>query len=340
MSNVTNKKLLMKQIFGTIAVPITIWIIMEIIVLNLVDTHVVGNLIDVKNLLRALITSFCFALAINTNLMLGRMDLSLGAQMYLGVIFGGNLALRLNLGGVGVLVLSIIIGAISGLVVGYIFVKLKILPMVLGLGMTLVYETISFSSFNQQGLMLFGKPNIEILSNVVFIILIAALVGLFMTYLFQFSIFGYRRRAIKGSQRLASDSSININKNCVVSYLIAGGLAAAAGVFATAYSGTLIPVIGMESNSSVFVNMFPMFLGMWIGSFARNQVVGVFAGALSIQFLKVGLSKLGMDPAYQTIIVYLLWLLFTVYRLNWPKVTYAKKRKIRQMQARQLRLQT
>lgn len=338
MRNVKDRSLIMKQILGTIAVPVIIWFIMEIIDITVADTHVVGNLIDLKNLLRALITSFCFALAINTNLTLGRMDLSLGAQMYLGVIFGGNLALSLKLGGIGVLVFSIVIGALSGLLVGYIFVKIKILPMVLGLGMTLIYETLSFSSFKQQGLMLFGKSNIEILSNVFFIVIVAIVIGLMMTYLFQYSIFGYRRRAIRGSQRLASDSGINIYKNCVISYVVAGGLVAVAGVFATAYSGSLTPVIGMDSNGSVFVNMFPMFLGMWIGSFARNQIIGVFAGALSIQFLKIGLSKLGMDPAYQTIIVYLLWLLFTIYRINWSKVAYAKNRKLRQTEARRMRL--
>ncbi len=326
-----------KQIVGTIAVPIAVWLIMETVDLSVSGVHLIGNMVDIKNLLRALITSFCFALAINSNLTLGRMDLSLGSQMYLGVIFGGNIALSMNLGGIGVLIFSIVFGALGGFLVGVLFVKLRILPMVLGLGMTLIYETLSFSSYNQQGLMLFGKPNVGVLSNVGFIAVIAVIVGVAVTYLFQYSIFGYRRRAIRGSQRLASDSGINIYRNCVKCYILAGGLAGIAGVFSTAYLGTLVPVIGMSSNSSVFVNIFPMVLGMWIGSYARNPVVGVFAGALSLQFLTIGLSKLGMDPAYQTIIRYLLWLVFSVYNLNAWRFEYAKKRKLRQEEARKMR---
>lgn len=81
---------------------------------------------------------------------------------------------------------------------------------------------------------------------------------LVMTYLFQYSGFGYNRRAIQGNQKLAHDAGINIYKNAFLCYVAAGALVAIAGVFDTAYKSSLVPVLGMNSNSTVFANMFPM----------------------------------------------------------------------------------
>ena len=95
---------------------------------------------------------------------------------------------------------------LAGGFVGFLFINMRILPMVLGLGISLVYECISFSMYNQQGLNLFGKPGVSILSNWGFIIVVTLLVMLVMTYLFQYSGFGYNRRAIQGNQKLAHDA--------------------------------------------------------------------------------------------------------------------------------------
>ena len=47
----------------------------------------------------------------------------------------------------------------------------------------------------------------------------------------QLSVFGYKRRAIRGNQKLAVDSGINIYINCLICYAMAGALVAVSGVF-------------------------------------------------------------------------------------------------------------
>ena len=255
--------LLMNAAF-TVAIPAAVWLIMELLNLAFCGVHTLNSTVDYTTLMRNLVTSFCFALGLNCNLPVGRMDTSTGSQMYLACIIGGNIALSLNLGGVGVLVFSMLFGMLAGGFVGFLFINMRILPMVLGLGISLVYECISFSMYNQQGLNLFGKPGVSILSNWGFIIVVTLLVMLVMTYLFQYSGFGYNRRAIQGNQKLAHDAGINIYKNAFLCYVAAGALVAIAGVFDTAYKSSLVPVLGMNSNSTVFANMFPMAVGVWL----------------------------------------------------------------------------
>lgn len=317
--------LLMNAAF-TVAIPAAVWLIMELLNLAFCGVHTLNSTVDYTTLMRNLVTSFCFALGLNCNLPVGRMDTSTGSQMYLACIIGGNIALSLNLGGVGVLVFSMLFGMLAGGFVGFLFINMRILPMVLGLGISLVYECISFSMYNQQGLNLFGKPGVSILSNWGFIIIVTLLVMLVMTYLFQYSGFGYNRRAIQGNQKLAHDAGINIYKNAFLCYVAAGALVAIAGVFDTAYKSSLVPVLGMNSNSTVFANMFPMAVGVWLAK-KSNPVVGILAGSLSVQFLILGLAKftaIGVSDYMQTCIKYSVWLIFMIYRMNEDKFDHIK----------------
>lgn len=317
------------SLLQTILLPLVVWLVFELLDQAVAGQHVIASLADIKTLLRNLITAFAFTLAISCNLFCGRMDLSLGAQMYAGVIIGGNLAIAMGWGGIGILVCAMVVSGLCGLVIGTMFIHMRILPMVLGLGMTLVFECICYGVNDQQGVTLFGKPGVEILSNVGFIIAVAGLLLVVTMYLFQYSSYGYRLRAIQGSQKLASDAGINIFRNCVQCYVLAGVLAACAGVFNAAYSGSLTPVMGMTSNGTVFSNMFPLMLGMWIGSFCRNQQLGLLMGSLSVRILIMGLSKLSLNNSMQNIILYTLFLLFSIYNANKSKISFSKARRAR-----------
>lgn len=332
--------LLMNTLF-TAAVPLTVWLVMEALDFSLTGLHTMNSMVDWTTLMRNLVSSFCFALGLNCNMALGRMDTSTGSQMYLACIIGGNLALSMNLGGVGVLVFSLLLGMIAGGFVGFLFINLRILPMVLGLGISLVYECISFSTYNQQGLNLFGKPGVSILSDRMFIILVTVIIMVVMTYLFQYSSFGYKRRAIQGNQKLANDAGINIYVNALLCYVAAGALVAVAGVFDTAYKSNLVPVLGMNSNSTVFSNMFPMAVGLWLAK-KSNPVIGILAGSLSVQFLVLGLAKftnIGMSDYMQTCIKYSVWLVFMIYRMNEDKIQLFKDKRARVALAKATRAQ-
>lgn len=333
------KHILLMHALFTIAVPLVVWLVMEVLNFAACGVHTMNSMVDWTALMRNLLSSFCFALGLNCNLPMGRMDTSTGSQMYLACIIGGNIALSMNLGGVGVLLFSMLLGMLTGAFTGFLFINLRILPMVLGLGISLVYECISFSVHDQQGLNLFGKAGVDILSNRVFIIVIILVIMAVMTYLFQYSSFGYNRRAIQGNQKLANDAGINIYVNALLCYIVAGALVAAAGVFDTAYKSSLVPVLGMSSNSTVFANMFPMAVGMWLAK-KSNPVIGILAGSLSVQFLVLGLAKftnIGMSDYMQTCIKYSVWLVFMIYRMNEDKFQFMRDKRARVALARETR---
>lgn len=319
----------LKSILKLLSLPVIVFLIMNTIDLIATGQGVISSGTDVRALFRNILTTFSFALAINCNLRVGRMDLSLGSQMYLACIFGGNLALQLGLSGVGVLVFSMGLGLVCGFVVGVLYVQTRILPMIFGIGMSLIFECLSFGAYNQQGLMLYGKPGVAILSEIWFVIAVILVLIAVMSFLFQYSTFGYQGRAVQGGQRLAADAGVNIYINCIISYTLAGALAACAGIFNTAFMGTLTPALGMTSNGMFFGSMFPMFVGTWLGAFVGNPVVGILCGTISVRLLGLGLAKLSMQGTTQNIIIFSLFLLFMILRDNMSKLSYQKKRRER-----------
>lgn len=339
LSDFRKKHVTLMNVLFTITVPAVVWLVMEILNFTICGVHTMDSAVDWTTLLRNLASYFCFALGLNCNMPQGRMDTSTGSQMYLACIIGGNVALAMNLGGIGILVFSLALGLAVGTFTGILFVNLRILPMVLGLGISLVYECISFSMYDQQGLNLFGMNGVAILSNKFFIIGVMALVIVVMTYLFQYSVFGFNRRAIQGNQKLANDAGINIYSNAVICYTLAGAMVAVAGVFDTAYKSNLVPVLGMSSNSTVFAAMFPMAVGMWLAR-RTNPVIGILAGSLAVQFLVLGLAKftnVGMSSYWQTCLKYGVWLVFMIYRMNESRLMQMKARRERAALAKRTR---
>lgn len=321
-------KIWLRKGFQTLVVPFAVWAVMECVCRIQLGTGVINNMADLKNLARTWASTFCVALALSCNVTSGRMDLSLGAQSTLAAIIGGNLALKMGLGGMGILLFSIITGMAAGAVVGFLYIRLKILPMILGIGMALIYECIAFLSFHSSGLGLFGVAKAANLSSVGFIMAVMVLIMAVMSYMQVYSPFGYDYRAIQGNQKIAMNSGINILKNAVICYTLAGGLVAVAGVFNAAYSGQLMPELGMASSSRVFSNMFPMFLGIYIGR-STNPVVGIFFSSLAIKFLAIGLAKFPIDISVQQLISVSLFLLFLIFQNNESRVRLWKKKKVR-----------
>ena len=97
----------------------------------------------------------------------------------------------------------------------------------------------------------------------------------------------------------------------------------------------------MNSNSTVFANMFPMAVGVWMAK-KSNPVIGILAGSLSVQLLIIGLSKftmIGVSDYMQTCIRYSIWLIFMIYRMNEDKIARIKQRHARVALARKTRAQ-
>ena len=205
-----------KNILFTLAFPVGMYLIMELITMTLVHRHVLNSMLDFKTLIRNSGISAMIAFALSFNLTSGRFDLSLGAQRLAGTIIGGVIAIKLNLSGIWLLLFAVFFGLVFGFLTGIMFITLRVPPMVLGIGMGLIWEVFPYLVSEGKGLNLFGKTGMGILSDTAFIIGIVTVVGLIVTVLLNKTRFGYELKAIQGSQLIAQNSGINIFRNTVL----------------------------------------------------------------------------------------------------------------------------
>ncbi len=303
-----------RKLLCLLAFPLITWLAMDLMCMVAAERHLFKSALDIRNYVRSVGISTCVALALSFNLASGRFDLSLGAQRLLATIVGANLAIRLGFGPVGMVLTVFVTGLIAGGIVGIVFVTSRVPPMVLGVGMTMIYESITFISCKGEGLSLFGK-GYDVLADLGFITAVIILACLFIVFLLQYTRFGYTLRAIRGSQSIAHNSGINIFSHVALCYTLAGGMASFGGLFNAAFEGSMNASMGMSSNSAVMSNCFPMFLGNYLAKWS-NQPVGILFATLTLKLISTGMTALNLSASASQAINMGLFLLFLVIRAN------------------------
>ena len=328
-----------KDVLFTIAFPIAVFILMELLCLILKGRHLVGSLLDIKTLVRNTGISAILAFALSFNLSCGRFDLSLGAQRLAGTIVGGVIAMNLGLTGLWFLLFSIVFGLIFGFITGMMFIITRVPPMVLGVGIGLVWECVPYVFSEGKGLNLFGYAGTEILTSTPFTIIVMIAVGFFVTVIMNKTKFGCEMKAIQGSQFIARNSGINVFRHAVLCYTFAGALVCIGGIIDAAYQTQMSATLGLASNSAVSSNMFAMMLGGYIGE-KSNQATGVIVAALTLSIFSYGLTLMELSEANTSVVNQTVFVLFLVFLANryFLKKRAAEKARIAQALAKRKEL--
>lgn len=325
---------LLKGIIATLALPVVVFAIMELLAVTTQGAHVISSALDIKNLIRGAGISATIAFALSMNLSSGRMDLSLGSQRVAGTILGGVVAVKLGLGGIWVMLFAILFGLLLGAIVGICYVTLRIPPMVLGIGMACIYECIGFGVSEGIGLRMIGVKDAGLLADMNFTIVVVAIVAVLILVLMTYTRFSYEFRAVRGSQVIARNAGINVFLNVVICYTVAGALIAVSGVLDAAFAGSMTASMGLTSNGSVMSNMFAMMLGGMFLSRWVNQSIGIVSAAVALKIFGMGLNCFNVSDAMNGCINMALFIAFLVYQANIYRIDQAKSDKARIAEAK------
>ena len=305
----------LKDVLFTLAFPVITWIVMELLCLVFKDKHVISTALDIKTVVRNTGIAAVTAFAMSFNLKEGRFDLSLGAQRMAGTILGGLLAQAIGLSGLWLLIFSVAFGFLFGVLTGLAFIGLRVPPMVLGVGMALIWEVIPYEVSGGKGLNLFGVSGMEILTQSWFQILVVVIMAVLVYILMNYTRLGYETKAVQGSQLIARNSGINIFRHAVECYALAGALVCIAGVLDVSFSTQMSAGLGNTSNGVVTANMFAMILGSYIGE-KSDSSIGILTAALTLTIFKYGLSMMEFSDPVNSVINMLIFIAFLVFQAN------------------------
>jgi methyl-galactoside transport system permease protein len=208
--------------------------------------------------------------------------------------------------------IAIVVGLLVGLLNGFIVAKFKVPPFIATLGtMVAVYGANSLyfdmppnnsqpigglrDDFSKLGTGAIGEGQFSI----PYIVLIAIFVAFIVWIVFNKTRLGKNMYAIGGNIQAAHVSGINVARNLMWLYAIAGALYGLAGVLEAARTG------GATNN---YGNMYELdaIAACVVGGVSTTggigRVKGIIAGVLIFTVLNYGLTFIGVSPYWQLIV--------------------------------------
>lgn len=274
---------------------------------------------DWRNILLNTTYTGLIALAVSYNLTSGRFDFSVGSVLILSTIVAGTLASKNSLGPIAMLAVSISLGAILGAVSGLAYVLLRLPPMIVSLGVAMLYEAIGFMLNKSGGIKLIGRNDLLIFARSPNNLILVGLVLVILIYLLNFTKFGYNTNSLRSGQKNAVDVGINEKRNAVACYALAGVLMGAAGMIYLSQYGQIAPSTGLASSAYIMSAFLPMFIGDAMKKYSDRNI-GVILGAFMQACITSGFSKLGLNNSVQQVLNGTIVLVFLIYTANQYKI--------------------
>lgn len=319
-------KISLKNVIIVLAAPSLIYLVF----LVLCGIQNIEFLKDSGNFMTFVVNVFtmaCIAWGISFNLPSGRFDFSIGSVILLSTILGTNTALQLHFGAIGLAISCMSFGALLGAISGFMYVLFRLPAMITSLGVALTYESISFVFNNSQGASIMGNMDLMIFIQQPYIYILAAVILIFLYVVVNYTKFGYNSRALAGGQQIAVDIGINEKFNAILSYAICGMIVAIAGLLKISRLGTLQPVLGLSTISSMFAGFLPLFISDVLEKWCE-RIIGIFIGAIISGLISSGLVALNLDISMQNIINAFILLVLLSFTINKHKLLdYARNRK-------------
>ncbi len=301
----------------TVVLPLALFVIFAVVALIQHNAFLTNDMLLYT--LRVTCVTVMVALAFALHLMSGSFDFSIGAVVYLSVIVGGRSALALDLGPWGFLGLAIATGVILDLVVGTLYILLRLPLMVLTLGMLMVYEAMTQLVFGGNGLRIMNKLDYAMFGKTYNAIAIAVVCMVVIWFLLKYTKFGFHSRALARGQKIAFETGIREWKNVLLRYLICGVLLGIAGVLHISGLMTLQAAKDMSSTGIMWGAVMPVIIGLSLARYS-NVPVGVFMGVISMQIIGIGFICMGMNGTISTIVSGVFLLTFVIFTENKDKL--------------------
>ena len=314
---------LFKRILGTLAIPLIAAIVLEgICLIN--GRQMISNVTSFRNFVIYTAIVMITTIALSINLNSGRFDFSLGSMALLSSVFSAKITYAILGGGAGsavtMLALNIIIGAVLGLISGVIYVTLKLPPIIVSLGVTLIFEgllyTVTAGKYVMTEVQNASMANFS--GSWVYPLILIAAVLAFIILVFDHTKFGYDYNALKNGQKVAVNTGIKEIPNALICYAICGGLMGIVGFLNTLRSSNINGgQLNFASIAIMFTAFLPMFIGGYISKYS-NEKIGFLLAAVCMSMLNSTFAVFSneISASMQSIINAVLLVLFLIYLNN------------------------
>lgn len=259
------------------------------------------NLIDLVN---SNSTLLIIAMGFTVVLVAGGVDLSVGGVMTVS----GIIAIKLINGGMAIpvaVLISILFGAVVGLINGYLTVYQNTEPFIITLGMGVLLTGVAQQLTTARPISC-ENPNFQYLANyklfgvVPVLVLVMIVTVLVVVWLLRSTSFGRNCYAIGGDYEVAKYSGINVLRTKTLTFVISGVTAALAGVMLSSW---------VNSGNSTYGDQTALYIASAVvvgGTSFAGGIGGAFKSLLGVMFIGVlsnAFNMIQIDSYIQQLLV-------------------------------------
>jgi len=233
-------------------------------------------------------------------LIVGGMNLSLGAIGGLSVVIAGISMQTLGLPGWVAVIAALIVGVIAGFVNGILITKMKLNAFVVTLATSFVFTGLVFGISKgfpytdiPKSFTIIGRKGI---GNVPYLLILIIITIILVAYIFKYTVVGRRLLATGGNLEAAKLSGIKTDNMIILANILSGVFASTAGVLWISRMGSAQPATGVDW-------MIISFAVAVIGGTALQGgailPLAIFAAGFMIAMVKNGLVMLGVNVYFE-----------------------------------------
>jgi len=232
-------------------------------------------------------------------MVMGMFDFSIGANIMLSAIVGCVFANRFGLGYIGLIVGSILTGALVGLLNGFFYAKLRIPSMIVTTGLALIYESIA--NYIAGGVEQTLPSNLRAFGQMPGNLILAVIAFGIAYILLNYTKIGTYTYAIGSNEFVAKNMGINVNFYKILAFIISGAFLGIMAVLTISYGSSMVAVTGMSSMSRNFVPTMGCFFGLAFKKYGM-PLPAIIIGEFVINIIFFGFIALGAPTAIQDVI--------------------------------------
>jgi len=257
------------------------------------------------NVMQQVTVNAIVAVGMTVVILTGGIDLSVGSIIALSGMIMAKIMVEGDMNSVAAIFVGILIGAVCGLINGFLIAKCKLQPMIATLGIMQVARGVDLTI--AQGRTVSGfKPFFRKIgvgtipgTTIPVQIVLMLVIYLLIFYLLRYRKFGRYIYSIGGNEEATRLSGVNVERYKMMAYMLCGVTAAIASVVMTAKLNSAVPTAGegyeLDAVSSSVIGGISLTGGV-------GSLWGTLMGAMIIGVIKNGLNLLNVSSYLQQVV--------------------------------------
>ena len=228
---------------------------------------------------------------------MGLWDFSIGANVVLSSVLACYFSQSLGYG--GLILAPVVCGTLIGLLNGIVYIKLRIPSMIVTVGLSLIYE--SLSVFAAQGQEQVLSTSYRAFGSYPANLILALFAFLLTAFIIKYTKVGTYTYAIGNNEYVAKNMGVNVDRYKVIAFVLCGFFVGVMSILTISFGTSMTAASSMSSMSRNFTPLMGTFFGLAFRRYAK-PITAIVIGEFIISLLFNGFVALGAPTTIQDVV--------------------------------------